>query len=447
MKARRSGLSKGVAQAARQKTAPAAKADAGAAALSPAAHHADTLGIASPQPNGDLRPEAAPKPSVVPDLAATRGPDAMPEPAASLRPVAQADGHQTGTEPDAQGSSGPRDAAILIELDPSMSGGYVHNRFDVMIRGCARSTVALDQIRLRIDDQTLSAASYGRPERAAVGVMPDGAPARQRAFQFTLPRQAGGRPERCTFQIVARAIDGREHAESFTIELDPAAAEPVSMIAGPARSGLGVGGTRAHVLMYVERGNHRRRRRPGRPGLGPRPRADPGGAGVRRRGAGRRGQAGRRAGRCRPCPPGLSQCAPVRLRLDHPATGGRSSGAEHPRATGLSERVRPGGNRSSRAHSAAADVAPPRRAGCRSRRAVVVRSFFGLRPPPWPPARSGCPDRRDPLMGQGPQALPPVAFELSPASPPAAREAPSSEIRMFCDEAALRGDGRLFVNG
>jgi lipopolysaccharide heptosyltransferase II len=142
---------------------------------------------------------------------------------------------------------------ILIEIDPAVSGGYVGNRYDVMIRGRAMSTAPIEEVRLQVGEWVTSVGSYGQPERAVPGVMPDGTPARQRAFQFNLPRPGDGRAERCAFQIVARTEDDFEYAADFVVELDSTAAAPVSVISGPTRSAGSFGGARAFTIMYIER--------------------------------------------------------------------------------------------------------------------------------------------------------------------------------------------------
>jgi ADP-heptose:LPS heptosyltransferase/GT2 family glycosyltransferase len=153
------------------------------------------------------------------------------------------------TAPDIGPAAG---TAVLIEIDPSVSGGYVHNRFDVMIRGRAVSTAAIEEIRLQDGDRVISTASYGLPERAAPAVMPDGRPARQRAFHFNLPRPGEGRPERCAFQVVARIDDGSEFSKTFELDIDPAKVDSVSLVSGPARS-VASGPVRPHAIMYIER--------------------------------------------------------------------------------------------------------------------------------------------------------------------------------------------------
>jgi glycosyltransferase involved in cell wall biosynthesis len=146
----------------------------------------------------------------------------------------------------------PAYPAILIEADPEMSGGYVHGRFDIMVRGRAVCDGAIEEIRLEAGGQAVSTASYGQPERAAPAELPDGRPARQRAFHFNLPRPADRFQERCRFQVVARRDDGLEVAEAFEIDIDPAAAAPVRLVAGPAREGA-ASGPRPHAVAYIER--------------------------------------------------------------------------------------------------------------------------------------------------------------------------------------------------
>src|ERR1700712_206185 len=76
---------------------------------------------------------------------------------------------------DAPGIGGGPDMiahpVIVIEIDPAVSGGYVRGRFDIMIRGRAMSTVAIDEIRLQVDELVTGIASFGQPERAAAAIM------------------------------------------------------------------------------------------------------------------------------------------------------------------------------------------------------------------------------------------------------------------------------------
>src|SRR3954454_12764350 len=52
----------------------------------------------------------------------------------------------------------PHRPAILIEIDPSVRGNFVHNRFDIMIRGRAISDAPIRDIRLEVGDQVMAIA-------------------------------------------------------------------------------------------------------------------------------------------------------------------------------------------------------------------------------------------------------------------------------------------------
>ena len=156
------------------------------------------------------------------------------------------------SEPAADQESTASVPLILIEVDAALSGGFVHGRFDVMIRGRAVSAAPIQEIRLQIGDWVTGTASFGQPDRAAVAVMPDGSAARQRTFRFNLPRPGDGRVETCAFQVIARTEDGFEYAEDFTIQIDPAAGDQVSLVTGPTLSASGM--ARPHAVMYIERG-------------------------------------------------------------------------------------------------------------------------------------------------------------------------------------------------
>jgi len=156
-----------------------------------------------------------------------------------------------GSGEDAAPSVAP---IIFIEIDSSVSGGYINNRFDITVRGRAMSAVPIEEIRLQIGDWVTSLASYGQPERAMACVLPDGRPGRQRTFQFNLPRPGNSAPDRCLFAIVARTDDDIEHAETFEIAIDPAAADTVAVVSGPTGSALTFGAARPHAVIYIERG-------------------------------------------------------------------------------------------------------------------------------------------------------------------------------------------------
>ena len=105
-------------------------------------------------------------------------------------------------------ANAPATPPILVEIDQAVTGGQAHDRFDIMLRGRAVSVAPIEEVRLLVGDLVVSTASYGLPEQAAPGILPDGRAARQRVFHFSLPRSAGPRQEGIGLRIVARTEDG-----------------------------------------------------------------------------------------------------------------------------------------------------------------------------------------------------------------------------------------------
>ncbi len=193
-----------------------------------------------------------------PSPSRTKATKTQPPEAPSLDSVAQQEQVGDGApvaDPDAPPQANlpltEADPAIVIEIDPVVWGGYVHDRFDITIRGRAISTAPIEQIRLQRDDRVTSIAAFGEPQDAAAAEMPDGMPARQRGFQFNLSRAGDGAAEACSFLIVARTTAGCEFAEHFELAVDPTADGAVSVVAGPTATA--VGAIRAHSVMYIER--------------------------------------------------------------------------------------------------------------------------------------------------------------------------------------------------
>ena len=144
---------------------------------------------------------------------------------------------------------------ILIEIDQAVTGGQVHDRFDIVLRGRAVSMAPIEEIRLQVGGLVVSTASYGLPEQAALGILPDGRPARQRVFHFSLPRPASLHRERLDLQIVARTEDGCEFTEHFALSVDRDLEPPVSVASGPTDITILGGAVRPHVVMYIEQGS------------------------------------------------------------------------------------------------------------------------------------------------------------------------------------------------
>jgi hypothetical protein len=153
--------------------------------------------------------------------------------------------------PEAEGASSLAIEPVLIEMDTFLSCGAVSDRFDIALRGRVISVDAVEELRLQIDGQVIASASYGLPERAMVGMFPDGTPGRYRGFQFNLPRP-GPAAATCRFDLVARTAGGTEQTETYELDYDGISGR-VAVLSGQSVPGAGGGSVRPHCIAYVER--------------------------------------------------------------------------------------------------------------------------------------------------------------------------------------------------
>ena len=142
---------------------------------------------------------------------------------------------------------------IVIEANPAVSGGFLHGRFDVVIRGRVISASPAEEIALHMDGAIVTAAQYGDPEHAAPALLPDGTRARQRAFHFSVPRPQHEVSGPCDVTIVARTADGDTHAQAFALAVAPHDPNPVTLLSGPIQNMETSAGIRPPVVVYIER--------------------------------------------------------------------------------------------------------------------------------------------------------------------------------------------------
>lgn len=199
--------------------------------------------------------------AVTPPVATSPGPPrAKAVPAKHARSVAATrrleDAADHAEDADAAAAP-PRDAApappILIQIDPAVSGGFIHGRFDVQLSGRVASPAAVDAVELETEGVVVARAVFGQPHRAPVVTMPDGTPGRQRAFQLSLPRPQALADAPCQCLIRARTGDGHSHTEALDLAIDPTAPEPIMVRSGPTQAGLAHTSGRPQIVLYVER--------------------------------------------------------------------------------------------------------------------------------------------------------------------------------------------------
>lgn len=142
---------------------------------------------------------------------------------------------------------------IVIEVDPAVSGNFIHSRFDVLMRGRVVSASPAEEIALHENGEVVAIAQFGDPDHAAPGSLPDGTRARQRAFHFNLPRAYARAAAPCHPTIVVRTADGGIYEEAYELAIDPHGPQPVALRSGPTQNMMASAGIRPPVLIYVER--------------------------------------------------------------------------------------------------------------------------------------------------------------------------------------------------
>ena len=157
------------------------------------------------------------------------------------------------TKPTAEARGRIATSPIFVDIDPSVSGGFILGRFDIMIRGRAIAAEPIEEIGLLADGGMISCVMYGQPERAAIVRLPDGTEASQRSFQFSLARLEAHAAGPCHCRIVVRTISGRVHEEPFELAVDPDGADPVIVRSGPLYPAANYAAVRPPAIIFVER--------------------------------------------------------------------------------------------------------------------------------------------------------------------------------------------------
>ncbi len=142
---------------------------------------------------------------------------------------------------------------IQVDIDPAISAGFIHDRYDLLIRGRVVSSAPIEEAALLLDGMVVGRVQYGPADRAAQTVLPDGTGAAQNVFHLSLPLLRAQPHRMCTCVVAVRTQDGDTHEESFDISVDPSSSMPVSIAAGPTRSSLTYAHVRPPVVLYVER--------------------------------------------------------------------------------------------------------------------------------------------------------------------------------------------------
>ncbi len=173
---------------------------------------------------------------------------AATEPASE--PAAAEPAADSGREPQAAQASPPE---IRIDIDPGISAGYIHDRYDLLVRGRVVSDVPVEEIVIRLDDAIVGRVQFGQLDQMAPAGLANSEPGIQHLFHVNVPLRRAQAHRMCTCSIAARMRNGDTHQQSFKFAVDPSNSMPVSVAAGPTRSSSTYRHARPPVVLYVER--------------------------------------------------------------------------------------------------------------------------------------------------------------------------------------------------
>lgn len=139
--------------------------------------------------------------------------------------------------------------AIQFDIDPAITAGFIHDRYDLLIRGRAVAPAALEEVAMTLDGALIGRVQYGEKDHVQISGETD----RQHAFHINLPLSRSRVHRQCTCVLTARTVDGREGHQSFELAVDPSGAMPVAVISGPTRLSSSYAQLRPPVVLYVER--------------------------------------------------------------------------------------------------------------------------------------------------------------------------------------------------
>src|SRR4051812_48565687 len=110
---------------------------------------------------------------------------------------------------------------IRVDLDPAIAGGFIHDRYDVQIRGRVVSSVPIEEAVLLLDGMAVGRVRYGPADQPRQTIQPDGTSAALYVFHFNLPLDRTDAHRLCTSVVAVHAVNGDIHEESFDIAVDP----------------------------------------------------------------------------------------------------------------------------------------------------------------------------------------------------------------------------------
>lgn len=133
---------------------------------------------------------------------------------------------------------------MTFDIDPSVAAGFIHNRYDLLVRGRVVASHAIENVALLLDEAVVS----------NVGFVPsaDG-PVSQHAFHVNIPIRRTDVIRKCKCRFAARLTNGEIHEQRYEFAVDAAGGSAVSIDFGRTLPITAYPNLRPAVMLYVER--------------------------------------------------------------------------------------------------------------------------------------------------------------------------------------------------
>ena len=102
---------------------------------------------------------------------------------------------------------GPRRDATTAHPDRDRSpirAGFIHDRYDLLIRGRVVSGVPVEEVAVRLDDVVIGRVQYGQSDQVAEAGRADEDGGIQHGFHISVPLPRGRAHDMCTCTVAAR---------------------------------------------------------------------------------------------------------------------------------------------------------------------------------------------------------------------------------------------------
>jgi len=135
-------------------------------------------------------------------------------------------------------------ATVTFDIDPSVTAGFIHDRYDLLVRGRVVASHAVESIALLLDGVVVSNVGFVTREGGSVS---------QHAFHVNIPLRRTDAIRKCQCLFAARLANGERHEQRYEFVVDAAGGSAVSIEFGRTLPKSAYANLRPAIMLYVER--------------------------------------------------------------------------------------------------------------------------------------------------------------------------------------------------